>query len=68
MERMNKEQAQIYLSKYVITKDDAGAIWRKIVFDAAEKIDWEEVVNILYFFNPELENQEYFNSLDLTSR
>jgi len=62
---MTEQQAKIYLSKYVLPKTPEGAILRQIIFRTAD-IDWKEVINDLYAFNPELKNEKYFDSLDLT--
>lgn len=62
---MTEQQAKIYLSKYVLPKTPEGVILRQIIFRTAE-VNWKKVIDILYAFNPELKNQKYFDSLDLT--
>jgi len=65
---MTEEQVKIYLSKHVLPQHDKGneAILRNIIFTLAENIDWEEAKELIYKHHPELKNQKYFDSLDLT--
>ena len=66
---MTEQQVKIYISKYVLPQLSGANenVLRHTIFSLA-KINWQEVGEILYKEHPELNNPEYYNSLDLTSR